>query len=106
MLDNLSPMWAYIVFILVNSAILGYWIWVLVGWFLKKEKYSGLLKSLCVCIAIFVFLISSAHFINIALKPKDNIEIAPYTTPDSTEVDVHYGSRINDFFIRKLPLVN
>ena len=43
MLDNLSPMWAYIVFILVNSAILGYWIWVLVGWFWKKGKYSGLL---------------------------------------------------------------
>lgn len=99
-LENMSPVAAYLVFIFVNSAIVGFWVWKFIDWIWGKRKFHSWVTIGVVSIAIFTFLITSPNYISLAIRPKVSIEIEPYT-PASTEVTVHYGTRDNDYAYTK-----
>jgi hypothetical protein len=99
-LNNMSPVSAYVVFILVNGAIVGFWVWKFIDWIWGKRKFHNLVTIGVVSIAIFIFLVTSPNYISYAIRPKGSIEIEPYT-PASTNVTVHYGTRDNDYFYTK-----
>lgn len=100
MLTDLSFRWGYVLFLLVNGAVLGWAIWVLVDWIYRKlhlTKFAKHFKIISVFIAILVFVFISPSFIGYFVKPQGGIEM-PTFIDASTPIFVHYGTRANDYF--------
>jgi hypothetical protein len=95
MLTDLSFTWGYVLFLLVNGAVLGWAIWVSVDWVCRKLHYTKLAKQLKVIsafIAILVFVFTSPSFIGYFVKPQGGIEM-PTFVDASTPITVYYGNR-------------
>jgi len=97
MLANLSPKLGYLLFLISNSAILGWWGWLLVGSIYKKQRFVKLIKSIGTLTFVILFILTSPLYVDIFVIPKGTIEFErPYY--DSTQVTVRYGTRETDFF--------
>lgn len=100
MLTNLSFTWGYVLFLLVNGAVLGWAIWVSVDWVCRKlrlAKFTKQVKIGSIFVAIFIFVFISPSFIGYFIKAQGSIEM-PTFLDASTPIFVHYGTRANDYF--------
>ena len=103
MLTNLSFTWGYVLFLLVNGAVLGWAIWVSADWVCRKlhrTKFTKQLKIISVLIAILVFVFISPSFIGYFVKPQGGIEM-PTFVDASTPITVYYGNRDQPVFYTK-----
>jgi hypothetical protein len=92
MLANLSLRWSCILFLLSNSVIIGWWIWLLVDRVYTKRFYPKAIKLACAFLVFVLLLVTFPYYVGLLPKPQSTIQIPPYT-PDSTQVIVSYGNR-------------
>jgi hypothetical protein len=92
LLANLSLRWGYILFLLSNGVILGWWTWLLVGVIYRGKMFSKRIKFLSALMVVLILGYTSPHYVSFFVKPQGSIQIPPYTL-DSTQVVVSYGNR-------------
>lgn len=97
MLTNVSPTWGYILFLSSTSIVLGWWVWKVIGWILRKNHFATLTRAISVCSVVLAIMITSPYYIGYFVKAQGSIEM-PTFVDDSTQVLVHYGRRPNDIF--------
>jgi hypothetical protein len=93
MVAHLSLRWNCILFLLCNTVIIGWWVWLLVDRIYKKRFHAKMIKLAISFIPIaLVLFITFPYYVDLLPKPQGTIQIPPYT-PDSTQVIVSYGNR-------------
>jgi len=97
MLTNVSPTWGYILFLSSTSIVLGWWMWKVIGWILRKKRFVNHIRAINVCFVVLVIMVTSPYYIDYFVKAQGSIEM-PTFIDDSTQILVHYGNRENDWF--------
>jgi len=96
MLTNVSPTWGYILFLSSTSIVLGWWVWKVIGWTLRKNRFTTHIKAISVCFVVLAIMITSPYYIGHFVKAQGSIEM-PTFIDDSAKIKVHYGNKTNEF---------
>ncbi len=95
MLNDISPLAGFILFISCLCIILGYWTWVLSN---KARKWRPFGTTLCreisVALVVFAVVFTSPYYVDHFIKSQGGIEM-PTFVDDSTQILVYYGNRPN-----------
>lgn len=97
MLNNISPIQGYILFVSSLCVFFGYWTWRVVGWIKKCYPKIRLVRILTTALVIIIIFVTSPYYKDYLIKGNNSIEM-PTFVDDSTQIFVHYGRRANDFF--------
>jgi len=97
MLNNISPMWGYILFVSSLCIFSGYWAWKIIGWIGKRYHKIHLVRILTTILVVIIIFVTSPYYKDYFIRSNSSIEM-PTFVDDSTQILVHYGTRANDYF--------
>ena len=101
MLNDISPLLGFAIFVIALFTLLGYWTWIVASRLSGWRPFSTIVGKLAsVLIVVIITVYTSPYYIGYFIKNQGTIEM-PTFVDDSTEVQVHYGTRPNDWFYSK-----
>jgi hypothetical protein len=91
-LNGISTIGGFILFVSCLCIIFGYWTWVFIGWLRGRGGVAfTTIRIISTAVIIFVLIFSAPYYINIFIKNQGSIEM-PTFRDNSTQVLVKYGS--------------
>jgi len=100
-LNGISPVGAFILFILCLCIIFGYWTWVFTNWAKEWRPFGTRTRRVIIVgIIVFTIILTSPYYIDSFIKNQGTIGMPTFIN-DSTQIFVHYGTRANDYFYTK-----
>lgn len=97
MLNDISPIWGYLLLVSSFCIVFGYWAWKAIGWIAKHHRKIRLVQILATGLLIVIIFITSPYYKDYFIKSDSSIEMPTFVN-DSTQILVHYGTRANDYF--------
>jgi hypothetical protein len=95
MLNNISPIWAFILFVLSLCALLGYWTWIVTGRISNWKPFASKVTRLVTVLLVLGAAIGATpYYIEYFITNQSTIEM-PTFVDDSTQILVYYGNRPN-----------